>query len=57
MFAHIRPEEVPDHIMRYFARDTLSAIRRFYSIPENRERFERWKAERDARIQMESLQG
>ena len=49
MSVHIKPEEVPDHVMKYLARDTLAAIRRFYSIPENREKFERWKAEREGR--------
>ena len=42
MSVHIKPEEVPDHVMKYLARDTLAAIRRFYAVPENRERFERW---------------
>jgi|GEM_PF-5513679 hypothetical protein len=57
MSVHIKPEEVPDHVMKYFARDTLAAIRRFYAVPENRERFERWKAERDAKAQEMGLQG
>lgn len=47
MSVHIKPEEVPDHVMKYIARDTLAAIRRFYSVPENREKFEKWKAERE----------
>lgn len=43
----IDPELVPEHVWKYLARDTVAAARRFYSIPENRERFEKWKAERD----------
>ena len=45
----IDPELIPEHIWRYFARDTLEAAQRFYSIPGNREKFEKWKAERDAK--------
>lgn len=44
----IDPALIPDHIWKYLARDTLAAAKRFYSIPENRARFEAWKAERDA---------
>ena len=44
----IDPELVPEHVWKYLARDTVAAVRRFYSIPENREKFEKWKAERDA---------
>ena len=44
----IDPDLIPDHIWKYLARDTLAAAKRFYSIPENRARFEAWKAERDA---------
>lgn len=44
----IEPELVPEHIWKYLARDTLAAVKRFYAIPENREKFEEWKAERDA---------
>ncbi len=57
MSVHIKPEEVPDHVMKYLARDTLAAIRRFYAVPENRERFERWKAERDKKAAETGLQG
>lgn len=49
MSVHINHENVPDHVMKYLACDTLAAIRRFYSIQENRERFDRWKAERDGK--------
>ena len=44
---HINQEEVPEHVWKYLARDTLAAVRRFYTIPENRERFENWKSERE----------
>ena len=57
MSVHIKPEEVPDHVMKYLARDTLAAIRRFYAVPENRERFEKWKSERDAKSPETGLQG
>ena len=57
MSLHIKPEEVPDHVMKYLARDTLAAIRRFYAVPENRERFEKWKSERDAKSPETGLQG
>lgn len=57
MSVHINPENVPDHVMKYLARDTLAAIRRFYSVQENRERFERWKAERDGKADETGLQG
>ena len=53
---HIKPDEVPDHVMKYIARDTLAAIRRFYAVPENREKFERWKAERDKKAAETGLQ-
>ena len=57
MSVHISTENVPDHVMKYIARDTLAAIRRFYAIPENREKFERWKAERDKKTAETGLQG
>lgn len=44
----IKPDLIPPHVWKYLARDTLAAARRFYAIPENRARFEVWKAERDA---------
>ena len=44
----IDPDLIPEHVWKYFARDTLAAARRFYAIPENRAKFEAWKAERDA---------
>ena len=57
MSVHIKPEEVPDHVMKYLARDTLAAIRRFYAVPENRERLEKWKSERGAKSPETGLQG
>lgn len=56
MSVHINHENVPDHVMKYLARDTLAAIRRFYSIQENREKFDRWKAERDEKAAETGLQ-
>lgn len=50
----IDPELVPEHVWKYLARDTVAAARRFYSIPENREKFEKWKAERDAQKEEKS---
>lgn len=44
----INPDSIPEHVWKYFARDTLAAARRFYSIPQNRAKYETWKAERDA---------
>ncbi len=46
---HVQPELVPDHVQRYLAQYTLRACKRFYFVPENRARFEAWKAERCAR--------
>ena len=43
----IDPDLIPEHVWKYFARDTLAAARRFYADPKNREAFEKWKAERD----------
>ena len=43
----IASEVVPNSVWRYAARDTLAAVRRFYSKPENRAAFEAWKKERD----------
>ena len=43
----VTPEVVPNSVWRYAARDTLAAVRRFYSKPENRAAFEAWKKERD----------
>ena len=40
-------EVVPNSVWRYMSRDTLAAVRRFYSKPENRAAFEAWKKERD----------
>lgn len=45
----IDPELIPPHVWKYLARDTLAAARRFYAIPENRAKYESWKAERDAK--------
>lgn len=50
----IDPELVPEHVWKYLARDTVAAVRRFYSIPENRAKFEKWKAERDTRKEEKS---
>ena len=47
----VTPEVVPNSVWRYAARDTLAAVRRFYSKPENRAAFEAWKKERDAKTQ------
>lgn len=44
----INPDLIPAHVWKYLARDTLAAARRFYANPENRAKFEAWKAERDA---------
>lgn len=44
----IDPDLIPPHVWKYFARDTLAAARRFYANPENRAKYEAWKAERDA---------
>lgn len=44
----IHPELLPECINELLARDTLAAVRRFYTDPENRKRFEVWKAERCA---------
>ena len=40
------PGLIPEHVWKYLARDTLAAVRRFYSDPNNREKFEAWKARR-----------
>lgn len=47
----VTPEVVPNSVWRYMSRDTLAAVRRFYSKPENRAAFEAWKKERDAKTQ------
>ena len=44
----IDPDLIPPHVWKYLAKDTLAAARRFYAIPENRAKYEAWKAERDA---------
>ena len=44
----INPKEIPEHVMEYLAKDTLAAARRFYANAENREKFKKWKAEREA---------
>lgn len=49
----IDPDLIPEHVWKYFARDTLAAARRFYAIPENRAKYEKWKAERDAQREKE----
>lgn len=43
----IASEVIPNSVWRYAARNTLAAVRRFYSKPENRAAFEAWKKERD----------
>ena len=43
----IASEVVPNSVWRYAARDTLAAVRRFYSKPEYRAAFEAWKKELD----------
>ena len=43
----VTPEVDPNSVWRYADRDTLAAVRRFYSKPENRAAFEAWKKERD----------
>lgn len=52
----IDPNLIPPHVWKYFARDTLEAARRFYAIPENRAKYEAWKAERDAQKAKEEQQ-
>lgn len=47
----VTPEVVPNSVWRYMSRDTLAAVRRFYSKLENRAAFEAWKKERDAKTQ------
>lgn len=42
------PEKIPEHVMRYLAKDTLAACKRFYADPKNREAFEKWEAEQEA---------
>lgn len=49
----IDPDLIPEHVWKYFARDTLAAARRFYAIPENRAKYEAWKVERDAQREKE----
>ena len=44
----IDPELMPEHVKKYFARETLAACRRFYADPKNEEAYQKWKAERDA---------
>jgi len=41
--------EIPKHDLDRLCRATLEACRRFYSDPKNVERYEKWKAERDAK--------
>lgn len=45
---HIKVGDVPDHVMKYLARDLLAGMRRFYEDPKNRAEYEAWKAEREA---------
>ncbi len=44
----IDPDLIPPHVWKYFAKETLAAAKRFYANPENRAKYEKWKAERDA---------
>lgn len=45
----IAAEVVPNSVWRYMSRNTLAAVRRFYSKPENRAAFEAWKNERETK--------
>ena len=52
----IDPDLIPAHVGRYLARDTLAAAKRFYADPNNCEKYEKWKAERDAQKAKEEQQ-
>lgn len=41
--------DIPDEVVESLARASLEAARRFYAIPENRAKFEKWLAEKNAR--------
>lgn len=46
--SQIRLEEIPQPEIDNLARATLRAIERYFEIPENKARYEKWLAERTA---------
>lgn len=41
-------DEIPEHEIDSLARATLRAVERYFEIPENKAKYEKWLAERNA---------
>ena len=48
---HINPDLIPPWVAEYLTECLFNSVRNFFSVPENQAKFEKWKAERDQRLE------
>ena len=51
----INPALIPPWVEEYLTEQLVRSMRNFFCVPENRAKYEKWKAERDARLAAEAV--